>query len=48
MRRLVVIILIVGIGVSESHAIDFPNDLPTIEALISLHKLIKADEDDAM
>jgi hypothetical protein len=29
-------------------AIPLPNDLPTIEALISLHKLIKHDEDRAM
>ena len=26
---------------SKAHAFDYPNDQPTIEALISLHKLIK-------
>ena len=33
---------------SGVHAIDFPNDLPTIEALISLHKAVKSAEDGAM
>ena len=33
----------------EAHAgFDYPNDQPTIEALISLHKLIKKEEDKAM
>ena len=32
----------------RAEVFDLPNDLPTIEALISLHKLIKAEEDDAM
>lgn len=29
-------------------AFDFPKDLPTIEALIALHKCVKKDEDQAM
>ena len=32
----------------DAHAVDFPGDTPTIEALISLHKLIKGEEDNAM
>lgn len=32
----------------KAGAIETPNDLPTIEALISLHKLIKKEEDKAM
>lgn len=31
-----------------TYAIDFPDDLATIEALISLHKAVKSAEDDAM
>lgn len=31
-----------------AYAFDFPNDMPTIEALISLHKCIKKDEDAAL
>ena len=30
---------------SKAHAFDYPNDQPTIEALISLHKLIKKEEE---
>lgn len=33
---------------NTAHAIDLPRDLPTIEALISLHKCIKKDEDQAL
>lgn len=33
---------------ASAGAIELPNDLPTIEALISLHKLIKKEEDKAM
>lgn len=32
----------------KAGAIDLPDDMPTIEALISLHKLIKKEEDKAM
>ena len=33
---------------ARAEVFDLPDDLPTIEALISLHKLMKAEEDDAM
>ena len=33
---------------SKAHAFDYPNDQPTIEALISLHKLIKKEEEKAL
>ena len=33
---------------SKVHAFDYPNDQPTIEALISLHKLIKKEEEKAL
>lgn len=33
---------------AKAGAIDLPDDMPTIEALISLHKLIKKEEDKAM
>ena len=33
---------------ARAEVFDLPDDLPTIEALISLHKLVKAEEDDAM
>lgn len=32
----------------RTFAIDIPKDLPTIEALIALHKAIKKDEDKAL
>ena len=32
----------------RTFAIDMPKDLPTIEALIALHKAIKKDEDKAL
>ena len=35
------------LGIAEGHAIEFPQDLPTIEALIDLHKMIKGQEDAA-
>ena len=33
---------------ARAEVFDLPDDLPTIEALISLHKLMKAEEDNAM
>ena len=48
MKKLCIVMLAVIFGVSPIRAIDVPDDLPTIEALISLHKLIKSEEDDAM
>ena len=37
-----------ALWIPRCHAIDFPNDFPTIEALIDLHKDMKSAEDDAM
>ena len=45
MRKLTLILMLAALSVSKSHAIDFPNDFPTIEALIDLHKMIKGQED---
>lgn len=33
---------------ADTYAFDFPKDLPTIEALIALHKAVKKDEDQAL
>lgn len=42
------IFLVLALWIPKCHAIDIPEDLPTIEALISLHKNMKSAEDDAM
>lgn len=47
MKKLTLILMLAVLGISESHAIDWPQDFPTIEALIDLHKLIKHQEDAA-
>ncbi|SEA03074.1 hypothetical protein SAMN05216462_0371 [Xylanibacter ruminicola] len=47
MRRMFICLMVLAIGFSPARAIDFPNDFPTIEALISLHKMIKGEEDAA-
>lgn len=48
-HRIIIIALALGLISSQSaHAFDLPNDQPTIEALISLHKCIKKDEDQAL
>jgi len=47
MRRMFICLMVLAIGFSPVRAIDFPNDFPTIEALISLHKMIKGEEDAA-
>ena len=47
MKRISIILMLAVLGIAESHAIDWPNDLPTIEALIDLHKMIKGAEDGA-
>ena len=47
MKRISIILILTVLGFAESHAIDWPNDLPTIEALIDLHKMIKGAEDGA-
>ena len=47
MRRIIICLMVLAISFSHARAIDFPNDFPTIEALISLHKMIKSDEDAA-
>ena len=46
-----IIICILAVAIlypSKAHAFDYPNDQPTIEALISLHKLIKKEEEKAL
>ena len=48
MRRLIVILMAVMAFGSSCHAIDFPEDQPTLEALIDLHKDMKSAEDRAM
>lgn len=42
-------LLVVSLLLSRpAQAFDFPKDLPTIEALMALHKCVKKDEDQAM
>ena len=47
MKRISIILMLAVLGIAEIHAIDWPHDLPTIEALIDLHKMIKGAEDGA-
>ena len=44
----VIILSLVILLPVRTFAIDLPKDLPTIEALIALHKAIKKDEDKAL
>ena len=49
MRKLLIVIIGLTAWLHPVHAdVEMPADLPTIEALISLHKLMKAEEDKAM
>jgi len=51
MKYHTIIICILAVAIlypSKAHAFDYPNDQPTIEALISLHKLIKKEEEKAL
>lgn len=48
MRKLAVIFTVMMAFGSSCHAIDFPEDQPTLEALIDLHKDMKSAEDRAM
>ena len=43
-----IVCLVLCLSPVRAEVFDLPHDLPTIEALISLHKLVKAEEDDAM
>ena len=43
-----IVCLVLCLSPARAEVFDLPHDLPTIEALISLHKLVKAEEDDAM
>lgn len=43
-----IVCLVLSLSSARAEVFDLPHDLPTIEALISLHKLVKAEEDDAM
>ena len=47
MKRLSIILMFAVLGISNSSAIILPEDFPTIEALIDLHKMIKGQEDAA-
>ena len=47
-KALTILFLFLFTEKSLADVIPLPGDLPTIEALISLHKLIKHDEDKAM
>ena len=47
-QKFPVIILIAMLLPFKSLAFDFPNDLPTFEALMALHKAVKKDEDQAL
>lgn len=46
LRRTLIFLFVVSL-VTPAHAFDFPKDMPTIEALIDLHKRVKKDEDKA-
>ena len=47
--KLVIIVFVLSLCyATPSYAFDYPNDQPTIEALISLHKLIKKEEEKAL
>lgn len=47
MRRLITFFILCGLIV-PAKAFDFPNDMPTFEALMALHKAVKKDEDQAV
>lgn len=47
-RSFCMILVVCLIGSIEVRAFDLPRDLPTFEALMSLHKRVKKDEDEAL
>ena len=47
MRRIILIMMAFFLIQGKAIAIEWPQDFPTIEALISLHKMIKGEEDAA-
>ena len=47
MRRIILIMMAFFLIQGRALAIEWPQDFPTIEALISLHKMIKGEEDAA-
>ena len=47
MRRIFLIMMAFFLIQGKALAIEWPQDFPTIEALISLHKMIKGEEDAA-
>ena len=47
MRRIILIMMAILLIQGKALAIEWPQDFPTIEALISLHKMIKGEEDAA-
>lgn len=48
MRRRVLLLSAAIMCFFVIHAYDLPNDMPTFEALMALHKCVKADEDAAL
>ena len=47
MKKFLIMLVVCSFTIHPASAIEWPGDLPTIEALISLHKMIKGQEDDA-
>ena len=47
MKKFLIMLVVCSFTIHSASAIEWPGDLPTIEALISLHKMIKGQEDDA-
>ena len=47
MRKIILIMMAILLIQGRALAIEWPQDFPTIEALISLHKMIKGEEDAA-
>ena len=48
MRKIIALVFALALWIPNCHAIEFPQDLPTIEALIDLHKDMKHAEDRAV
>ena len=49
MRRVLTIAMGLAMSLSPIRAdVELPSDMPTIEALISLHKMMKSEEDEAL
>jgi hypothetical protein len=46
--RILVLYSMILVGIMEVSAFEYPKDMPTFEALMGLHKKVKANEDEAM